>query len=159
MKFITLKKVLIVGGIILVFGLLIWYSNIVEKQGASQLSALMQSGEFAIGEVRVSRVAAGKFLPYSFYSGGERIASTWYKPSNKYLLGKSFIYLWLHDSNKDGNFLVIYDPADPKDKSLVRLDCPIKDSSDFRRYVQTITDMRAKGEATIGNLIPGGISE
>lgn len=154
----ALKLMILIGIAIILVGLYFVSKN-GEKKCKIELTNIMQTGQFSIGEVRVSRVAAGKFLPYSFYIGDEQIASTWYKASNKYLLGKSFIYLWLHDSNEDGDFLVIYDPADPKGKSLVRLDCPIKDSSDFRRYVKTITEMREKDEATIGKLISGGVSE
>lgn len=130
-----------------------------EKQCKVMLTDIMQTGEFAIGAVRVSRTAKSKFLPYSFYVGSKRIPVTWHQSSNKYLLGRTYTYLWIFDRDDAGDFLVIYDPADPKGNSLVRLDCPIKDSSDFRRYVKTITEMREKGEATIGTLIPGGIPE
>lgn len=118
----------------------------------------MQTGEFAIGAVRNSKTNP-KQLPYSYQFNGKKYSGLWSSVWNKYTLGKSYNYLWLWDSDEAGDFLVIYDPADPKGKTMIRLDCPIKDSADFRRYVQTITEMRAKGEATIGKLIPGGISE
>lgn len=38
-------------------------------------------------------------------------------------------------------FLVIYDTNNPK-KSIIRLDYPIKDSSDFKRFVQEFEEMR-----------------
>lgn len=158
MKPKTLKPMIFIGIAIILVGLY-FLSKDGEKKCKIELTDIMQTGQFAIGEVRVSPVAAGKFLPYSFCVGDKRIPASWQQPSNKYLLGKSYLYLWIHDRKNDGDFLVIYDPDDPKGKSLVRLDCPIKDSADFRRYVQTITEMRAKGEATIGKLIPGGISE
>ena len=46
------------------------------------------------------------------------------------------------DKSKPGNkFLVIYDSDDPK-KSIIRLDYPITDSSDFQRYVKEFEQMR-----------------
>jgi len=42
-------------------------------------------------------------------------------------------------------FLVIYDTENPKE-SIIRLDYPIKDSTDFRRYVKEFEQMRKQKE-------------
>lgn len=38
-------------------------------------------------------------------------------------------------------FLVLYERKNPK-KAIIRLDCPIKDSSDFKNYVHEFEEMR-----------------
>ena len=42
-------------------------------------------------------------------------------------------------------FLVIYDTVNPKE-SIIRLDYPIKDSTDFRRYVKEFEQKRKQNE-------------
>jgi len=42
-------------------------------------------------------------------------------------------------------FLVIYDTENPKE-SIIRLDYPIKDSTDFRRYVKEFEQKRKQKE-------------
>jgi hypothetical protein len=44
-------------------------------------------------------------------------------------------------SKLGSRFLVVYDAEDPQ-KSIIRLDYPIKDSADFKRYVQEFEEMR-----------------
>jgi len=46
-------------------------------------------------------------------------------------------------TNAGDKFLVIYDTVNPKE-SIIRLDYPIKDSTDFRRYVEEFEQMRRK---------------
>lgn len=116
----------------------------------------MQKGGFAVGYVSCNTTGNPTYIPYEFKINGQLIKELWSNTGNKYLLGKYYHTGWIADRDEEGEFLIIYDPADPEKHSLVRLDCPIRDSADFHRYVDTITALRRKGEAGIGKLIPGG---
>lgn len=128
--------------VFLIGGLVIIQST--KKRALSKRNLLFNEGGFAIGTFESRNLSNGRTYSISFnytvekqkYSGGDTrcyldspIASDAF--TNKDL------------AKKDDAFLVLYKKTNP-DISIIRLDYPIKDSIDFRKYIKEIEQKRKK---------------
>jgi hypothetical protein len=135
-KGLILVVILVMGGIIFVK-----YSD---KKSKNLREELKLKGSFAIGEFTdrsyYSSNGMVNCIGFSFAIGSKKIRGVDNKCGwDSQEAGNAFIDKKMADvGNK---FLVLYDLKNPK-KSIIRLDYPIKDSSDFKRYVKEFEEMR-----------------
>jgi len=135
-KGIILIVILGIGAIIFVK-----YSD---RRSKNEREYLKFNGAFAIGE----------FTDRSYYSTNGRVSSVGfeYVVNSKKTTGAdtrcwqdspkaSEVYIDDKKADVGDKFLVLYDLNKPK-KSIIRLDYPIKDSSDFKKYVKEFEEMR-----------------
>ena len=113
------------------------------KKGAvSKRNLLFNEGGFSIGIFESRNLSNGMAYSISFsymvdkenYSGGD---TRCYLDSP--IAADAFTNRDL--AKRKDSFLVLYDKTNP-DLSIIRLDYPIKDSSDFRKYIKEIEQMR-----------------
>jgi len=115
-----------------------------DRRGKNKREELKLNGGFAIGE----------FTDRSYYSSNGMVNSIGYSfaiNSKKFRGGDnncgwdsreaSNAFIDKKKADVGDKFLVLYDLKNPK-RSIIRLDYPIKDSSDFKKYVKEFEEMR-----------------
>jgi len=124
----------------------IFFVQFGKKDKLAKRNLLKNEGGFAIGIFESRNLSNGRTYSVSF---------SYIVDSRNYRNGDTQCFL---DSSKASDaftnrnlarkkdkFLVLYDKENPE-KSIIRLDYPIKDSSDFKRYVQEFEQMRKQKE-------------
>lgn len=121
---------------LLVFILVSKLSN----KNRSHRDTLNKKGWLTIGVIRAKSYSGSKSVSYTYRVGKNELKggdTNYYMDSHE----ASNIFLDKEKSKLGSKFLVIYDANNPK-KSIIRLDYPIKDSTDFKRYVKEFEQMR-----------------
>lgn len=141
-KVITaLFVVFFLGGVILIqFG---------SKKSRVKRDSLALYGGFSIGEFNGRSSSASSKGRTSSIVFSYAIDSKNYKRGDSRCMEdspKAAIAFTDPDKARPGDkFLVLYDKEDP-DRAVIRLDYPIKDSADFKRYVKEFEQMRKQKE-------------
>ncbi len=123
---------------ILVFILVSKLSN----KNRSHRDTLNKEGWLTIGVIRAKSYSGSKSVSYTYRVGENELKggdTNYYMDSHK----SSYVFLDNEKSKPGSKFLVIYDKENPKE-SIIRLDYPIKDSTDFKRYVKEFEEMRKR---------------
>lgn len=123
------------------FFIVIYIKYVVISPSHPKYQGIMQTGRFAIGQGQGSDDR--RLMQYRFEADGRRYTGNWTKDDNEWMTGRKSTG-FLSEPGDLQDFLVIYDPDDPK-RSLLRCDCPIGDSIDFRYYVQNFEKLRLQG--------------
>lgn len=101
---------------------------------------ILQTGRFAIGHAKKTTSRQSPLL-YRFEVDGKPYKDNWGAGLNERVTGRLRPDFFLEPGDLQ-DFLVIYDPADPEHMNVLRCDCPINDSVDFRYYVQRFEKLR-----------------
>lgn len=123
----VLLFIFIVGGLI--------YIKIGEKRGSQKREWFYEYGEFAIGKITGHQYGQNRIMTGVLFE---------YNPYNKMIkLSDHLNYLDKNQSGvasgysigvKNKRYLVLFDPQNPK-KAIIRIDYPVNDSAEFKRYV------------------------
>ncbi len=124
----------IIGGLVIIhYG---------KKKETRRRNFLKNEGEFSIGVFGYRTFDNGTLhsVTFSYVVMGEK-----YKRSDMFCYYDSSKASDAFDDKRlakeDDKFLVLYDKKNPKE-AIIRLDYPIKDSADFKRYVKKFEQMR-----------------
>ena len=146
--------VTVVGGLLLA-GII--YTQFIMPSPDPEYLKVLQTGRFAIGHARGTN-DKGR-MKYQFEANGKMLEHDWALKEHKRVTGR-----WgrgfLSAPGLEGVYLVIYDSINPDGLSILRCDCPIGDSIDFRYYVQKFEQLRKEGRIqmkhTLDELITDG---
>lgn len=117
---------------------------------------VLQTGQFTIGHARIITNRQAPVL-YRFEADGKSYKDNWGAVLNERVAGRRWLGFLL-EPGKQQDFLVIYNPADPEHWNVLRCDCPINDSVDFRYYVQRFEKLRQEGRIELRKLLTEMIS-
>ena len=126
--------------IFIFFGFLFYYIIKSSNENSTKRENFAEKGNLAVGIIKSKSYSGNRSVSYKFYvennefSGGD---TRYYMDSNE-----AYNTFLDNEKSKPGKkFLVIYDENIQK-KSIIRLDYPIKDSTDFKRYLKEFEQLR-----------------
>jgi hypothetical protein len=113
-----------------------------KKSKHAKRNLLKNEGGFAIGIIESRNLSNGRTYSISFKYTVDRID---YRNGDTQCFLDSPIssdaFTNRNLAKRNDKFLVLYDKGDPR-KSIIRLDYPIRDSTDFKRYVKEFEQIR-----------------
>lgn len=119
--------------------LFIYYAEEMFKSTKKEREDFSLKGELTIGVITIKGRGHSKLVQFEYVVEDKQLR----RGDTKYYLdsGGSDVFEDKEKSKPGKKFLVIYDANNPK-KSIIRLDYPITDSVDFKRYVKEFEQMR-----------------
>lgn len=138
---VVLKAVLRILAPVAVF-LVLYIKYVVFAPSNPEYLGIVQTGRFTVGQG--CGTEDKRMMQYEFEVDGKQYRCNWSPDDNKWMTGPKPIGFLSAPGDRQ-SFLVIYDPADPGRRSLLRGDCPIGDSVDFCHYVRTFEWLRREG--------------
>lgn len=148
-----MKKILILIGVVILAIALFWLQNRNNRIAKEKIMFLMSSGKYTIGEITGKNYNSSKGLSslsnimYTYTLDGtsftQNIGS--FIPKNMSTKAKD---VWATDytnAEKGNEFLVLYQENN-HENSILCLDKPIKNKSDFEKYTKEIELIRKKSK-------------
>lgn len=121
------------------FVLFIYYANEMFKSSKKERKDFSLRGELTIGVITIKGRGHSKSVQFEYVVDDKQLRGG--DPKYDVDPGGSDVFEDKEKSKPGKKFLVIYDANNPK-KSIIRLDYPITDSVDFKRYVKEFEQMR-----------------
>lgn len=146
-----MKKILIITGAIILAIALFWLQNRNNRIAKEKIRFLISSGKYTIGEITGKNYHSSQGLShlttimYTYTVDGISITQNIgsFIPKNMSTKAK---HVWATDNTnaeKGDEFLVLYQENNPEN-SILCLDKPIKNKSDFEKYIKEIELLRRK---------------
>lgn len=133
------------------------YAEFIMPSPDPEYLELIQTGKFAIGHARGT--SQWKIMRYEFEADGQMYKCSWGIVQNQRIIGGNAPARDFLKRGEKKDYLTIYDPSEPQKMSVLRIDCPIRDSADFRRYVQEFEQLRKEGRIKLRATLNQMISE
>lgn len=135
-----MQSKLLSGFLFMLFiALLFYYINDSLNSSRKKRKDFLLNGDYSIGVISSKSYSKPESVSFLYNVNNVEIKGG----DTKFYLDKNAFEVFNDkEKSKPGKkFLVIYDANNPK-KSIIRLDYPIKDSTDFKRYVKEFEQMR-----------------
>lgn len=124
---------------IILIALLFYYINDSLNYSRKEREDFLLKGNYSIGVIKSKSYSKPESISFLYTVNNAEMKGG----DTKFYMDKGAFEVFndKEKSKPESKFLVIYDANNPK-KSIIRLDYPIKDSTDFKRYVKEFEQMR-----------------